>query len=251
MVLFICTGNTCRSPMATAYFRKLLDERGIREIETRSAGVMTITGLLASQEAIQVMDVEEVDLRKHRSTQLTPELIHKANLILAMSPFHRQMALRTSEEAKNKTHLFKEFTRSDLKNVQITDPMGSTLEVFKKCFKEIKIACEKLIDHEFVTGKPASPKPAPKRHAGKSVKTAGGKSAKSAKSSKAVKTAKAAKIAKTAKAAKSAKSAKTAKPVVGKVTKKKEKRPATRVKIASSRSSSRPKSAKSLKKTKG
>lgn len=151
--------------MASAYFRKLLDERGVREIDTRSAGVMTITGLLASQEAIQVMTAEGVDLHRHRSTQLTPELIRKADLILAMSPFHRQTALRMCEDAKNKTFLLKEFTKSDLKNVQIADPMGCTLEVFKKCFKEIKQACDRLVDHEFITGKPATPRPAAKKPA--------------------------------------------------------------------------------------
>lgn len=152
MVLFICTGNTCRSPMAAAYFRKLLDDRQIADVEVRSAGVMTITGLLASQEAVQVMDNEGIDLRRHRSTQLTPELVRKADLILSMTPFHRQRALRISDDAKNKTYLLKEFTRSDLKNPQIADPMGCTLEVFKKCFKEIKAACDKLADHQYVAG---------------------------------------------------------------------------------------------------
>lgn len=163
--------------MASAYFRKLLDDNGVRDVETRSAGVMTITGLLASQEAIQVMSAEGVDLHRHRSTQLTPELIRKADLILAMSPFHRQTALRMSEDAKNKTFLLKEFTKSDLKNVQIADPMGCTLEVFKKCFKEIKAACERLIEHEFITGKPMPPRSTAKKPVKAVAKKAAGKAA--------------------------------------------------------------------------
>ncbi|OPZ04929.1 MAG: Low molecular weight protein-tyrosine-phosphatase YwlE [candidate division BRC1 bacterium ADurb.BinA292] len=171
--------------MAAGYFRRLLEERKIKDIEVRSAGVMTITGLLASQEAIQVMDGVSVDLRRHRSTQLTSELIRKADLILAMTPFHRQTAVRMDENAKDKTYLLKEFTRSDLKNVQIADPMGCTLEVFKKCFKEIRSACDKLIEHEFVTGRPAPPPPrkaeAARKAAARAKSAAGaGRSAKSA-----------------------------------------------------------------------
>jgi protein-tyrosine-phosphatase len=161
IILFLSTGDTCRSTMACGYFRQLINDHKLKGVELRSAGVMTITGLLASQEAIQVMETEGVDLRGHRSTQLTPELIRKADLILAMTPFHRQTALRMSEDAKSRTYLFKEYTGADiadLKNVQIADPMGCTLEVFKKCFKEIKTACIKLLDHEFVAGKKDSAK---------------------------------------------------------------------------------------------
>ncbi len=183
LIVFICTGNTCRSPMAAAYFRKLLTDHNIKNIEIRSAGVMTINGLLASTEAIQVMEADEINLRKHRSTPLTPELVRKADLILAMSPFHRQTAIRLCEEAKNKTHLLKEFSASDLKNVQITDPMGCTLEVFKKVYKEIKTACEMLVEHEFVSGvlkpvesvKPAQKKAAKKKSAKKGEGDKGGK----------------------------------------------------------------------------
>jgi protein-tyrosine-phosphatase len=156
-VLLLCTGDTCRSPMAVGYFRKLLEEGGVKNVDVRGAGVMTITGLLATPETVQLMDEENVDMRKHRSAQLTRDMIRKADLILGMTPFHVQSALRLSEEARGKTFLFKEFTGSDAKDAQIPDPMGCTLEVYKRVFNEIKSACRKLVRLEIVTGKKLKP----------------------------------------------------------------------------------------------
>ncbi|MFH0793334.1 MAG: hypothetical protein V2A74_04810, partial [bacterium] len=163
MVVFLSTGNTCRAPMAAGYLRKLLDDQKIRNIEVRTAGVMTIAGLLATPESQQIMTAVGVDLSRHRSSQITPDVLKKADLILGMTPFHVQMALRMSDEAKGKTFLFKEYTRSDLKNTQIADPMGCTLEVYKKCFQEIKAGCDLLVKHPAITGKKPEPPPKPEK----------------------------------------------------------------------------------------
>ncbi len=163
MFLFLCTGNTCRSPMAAGYLQKLLKEKGVRDIEVKAAGVMTIPGLLATPEAIQVMDSVGVDLRRHRSSQLTRDLIRKADLILGMTPFHVQSALRVSDEARGKTFLFKEYTRSDLKNTQIVDPMGCTLEIYKKVFSEIKHATHRLMKMDIIGVKPSKVEKKPAR----------------------------------------------------------------------------------------
>ena len=152
VILMIATGDTCRSPMAAAFLRKLLEDRRLgRDFDVRSAGVMTVTGLRASQEAVQILAAEGVDLQRHRSTQLTADMIRRAHLILGMSPLHVQHALRLNEDARAKTFLLKEYTQSDPKNSQITDPMGGTLEVFKRRFSEIRKACERLVELEFFT----------------------------------------------------------------------------------------------------
>ena len=176
-LLFLCTGNTCRSPMAAGYFRKLLEENKIKNVDVKTAGVMTVAGLLATPEAIQIMDAVGVDLRKHRSTKLTLEIIKKADLILGMTPFHVQSALRMSPDAKGKTFLLKEYTGSDARHAQISDPMGCTLEVYKRIFGEIKSACDKLLRSDFVLGKKKSEK---KKAAAKKSKA----TASAAKSSK-------------------------------------------------------------------
>ena len=153
LLLFVSTGNTCRSPMAAAYLKKLLDERKVRSIEVRSAGVMTIAGLLSTDESKQMLEPYNVSLDRHRSQPLTEEMLRRADLVLGMTPFHVQMSLRLLDSARDKMHLLKEYTKTDPKNRPIPDPMGCTLEVYKKCFRQIKIACDRLIDMPFVTGK--------------------------------------------------------------------------------------------------
>lgn len=155
VLLFLSTGNTCRSPMAAAYLKKLLEERKTKNIEIRSAGVMTIAGLLATDESKLMLEPYGVTLDKHRSQPLTEEILRRADLVLGMTPFHVQMALRLSPSSRGKTHLLKEYTQTDPKNRPIPDPMGCTLEVYKRCFRQIKLACDRLVDLEFITGKPS------------------------------------------------------------------------------------------------
>lgn len=159
-IVFVCTGNTCRSPMAQGLLQQALEEIGITTVEAKTAGVMTTTGLLPTPEAIQVMDSAGIDIRKHRSVPLTVEMIRKADLVLGMTPFHVQFALRMFQDhyehteeadaARNKVFLLKEYTKSDLKNYQITDPMGMTLEVYKRVFREIKLSISKLVEMDVV-----------------------------------------------------------------------------------------------------
>ena len=79
----------------------------ITDLEIRTAGVMTIPGLMPTQECRHLLLKEGIDISSHRSHQLTPDLIKQAELVLGMTSFHVQMALRISEHAKGKTFLFK------------------------------------------------------------------------------------------------------------------------------------------------
>lgn len=152
VVVFLCTGNTCRGPMAQGYMKWAMEEKGISGIEVRTAGVMTIPGLIPTPEATLVLKNAGIDIRAHRSSPLTNELIRKADLILGMTPFHVQFALRMSDDARGKTFLLKEYAESDVKMFQISDPMGMTLEVYKRVYREMKLAIDRILDNkEFFT----------------------------------------------------------------------------------------------------
>lgn len=234
--------------MAAGYFRKLLDERKLKNVEVRAAGVLTVTGLRASQEARQIMESEGIELDRHRSSQLSPEMIRRADLILGMTPYHIQIAMRISEEARGKTFLLQEFSGNDLKNVQIQDPMGCTLEVFKKRFKEIRQACDRLADTDFVSAGAHAAAPMAASEAEPEPKV------EKAAKPKRVKIAKPAKTAKPARAAKPPKAAKPARPT--KVAKKKaeksrpvkaaKKRPVTRLVVKKKVAARKPAKSKKL-----
>lgn len=180
--------------MAAVLLRHLLDKHRVRGVDVRTAGVETIVGLLASQETIQVLKAEGLDASKHRSNQLSTSVLRRASLILGMTPLHVQRALRLYPEARGKIHLLKEYTRSDLKKVQIDDPMGGTLEIYRRCYLEIRAALRKLILMPEAIGQrvepPEPPKPAAKPKAAAKPKVAAKPKAKTTKKKTVKKTAK-------------------------------------------------------------
>jgi protein-tyrosine-phosphatase len=160
--------------MAQGVLQHLLDEAGVTALEVRTAGVMTIPGLMPTQECRQLLLKDNIDISGHRSHQLTIEMIKQAKLVLGMTSFHVQMALRMTECARGKTFLLKEYTGSDPKNGQIQDPMGCTLEVYKKVYREIKAGCKRLVKmdllgapHAPTRGRAAAHRKALKKTAGK------------------------------------------------------------------------------------
>ena len=97
-VLFVCTGNSCRSPMAEGILKKMLKENEIDNFEVSSAGISTLDGAPASLFAMEVSGARDVDLSQHRSRQLNKQILKKTDLILAMSdgshPRRQQMSQR-------------------------------------------------------------------------------------------------------------------------------------------------------------
>lgn len=125
-VLFVCTGNTCRSPMAAALFNKIAMERDL-DVRIESAGLFAGVGDKASQNAVHAMKNYGIDLTGHRAKNVTAELLEKCDLVLTMTASHK-MAL--VQYAGDKVYTLCEFAGFD---GDIPDPYGGNEETYKKC----------------------------------------------------------------------------------------------------------------------
>lgn len=139
-ILFVCTGNTCRSPMAEA----ILKSKNRSGIDVKSAGVYAANGIPASEHAQKVLDEQKVD-HSHRSSALTNGLVDWATHIFTMTEGHRDIVLSMFPQAKEKTFALKEFAGNDV-DVDIIDPFGGSLELYRRTYKEIYENIESILN---------------------------------------------------------------------------------------------------------
>jgi len=145
-VLFVCTGNSCRSPMAEGLFKKYLAEKlrcPIDRLEEKgyiitSAGTLGIVGFPASSEAVRVCAAKDCDISGHRSRALSRHLIEQSDLIFALARVHRDAVVEISPEAAGKCSLLAEDT-------DIADPIGQSQAVYDNCAELIDKAIRKRI----------------------------------------------------------------------------------------------------------
>lgn len=136
-ILFLCTGNTCRSPMAQGFFDKL-DGTNRLKLTASSAGLFTHDGLPASENAVQAASELGADIQNHSSRQLTPALAKQAKYLVCMTFSQYDELLRQFPQWEDKI-----FT---LSTKDIADPFGGDLAIYRKAAKEIYQAIQQLID---------------------------------------------------------------------------------------------------------
>jgi protein-tyrosine-phosphatase len=136
-VLIVCTGNTCRSPMAEGILKSILDSENGR-IEVSSAGVAGIDGSLASAYAVEAARNWDIDISDHKARRLDWRMIQSADLILAMAPEHLDYILSKVPEARRKTYLIKSFPAdSPASGERVDDPIGGDLDQYNQTFLEL------------------------------------------------------------------------------------------------------------------
>ena len=126
-ILFVCTGNTCRSPMAQVMAAQLFGE----SLQVTSAGLMAAPNSAASAHAITAMSERQLDLTGHSSQMVTEVLLKSADLILTMTESHKSALIQT---APDKVYTLGEYAGY---NISVGDPFGGSLDVYRTCAEEI------------------------------------------------------------------------------------------------------------------
>ncbi|KAF0092259.1 MAG: protein-tyrosine phosphatase [Fusobacteria bacterium] len=143
-ILFVCTGNTCRSPMAEGIARDMFTKNNVRNHFVRSAGIQNITGEPASDNAIMVMQEIDLDISRHISTLVRRELMEEADKILTMTIAQRDLlkiAYFDIDNIDEKVQTLSYF--ANVEDRDVIDPFFGDIEIYRKTRDEIKELIEK------------------------------------------------------------------------------------------------------------
>lgn len=141
-ILFICTGNTCRSPMAAAILEDMAKREGV-DINIKSAGVLAQDGQRASRGAIDALKLDGIDIENtHRARMVSVQLLKEADLILTMGISHKEALIAGFDFIGDKIYTLKEYAYGIEEDIR--DPFGSDLQMYNTIKDEIKSALENI-----------------------------------------------------------------------------------------------------------
>ncbi len=143
-LLFVCTGNTCRSPMAAAVARDAVARRGWRHVAVQSAVLSALTGSPAAENAVRVAGERGLDLTGHGAQPLTPELVDWADLVLGMSPSH--LIGIADMGGAEKAALLTDFVDGPGLGRAIEDPIGGDADTYRRTLAQVTEAVEGILE---------------------------------------------------------------------------------------------------------
>ena len=140
-IVFVCTGNTCRSPMAEVFARAHFALLGLG-VQVASCGVMAFDGGEASGHAVEVVDLEYgLCLKAHKSKPATEDVLEGAMVVVAMTRGHKARVVGLYPALSERVHTLLEMFGED---GDVDDPFGGDIDVYKSCAAQIKSYIEKI-----------------------------------------------------------------------------------------------------------
>lgn len=141
-ILFVCTGNTCRSPMAAALLEDMAKNKGIG-LDVKSAGIYALDGQNATREAMEALKDNNINIEDHRASIVHRDLLNEADLILTMGKSHKSELVSRFGDFDEKIYTLNEYAYGVEKD--IADPFGGNINIYRNTKEEIEKALEEII----------------------------------------------------------------------------------------------------------
>jgi protein-tyrosine phosphatase len=142
-VLLVCTGNTCRSPMAAGLLRRELGPDAER-VQVESAGTSAWEGQAPTEQSREIAAREGVDICAYRSRRLTPALVRDADLILVMEPAHLSVTRGMGADS-DRVHVLSEFPAPGDPSLPVVDPYGGSIEAYEECWRRLERHVQRVV----------------------------------------------------------------------------------------------------------
>ncbi|MBC2696729.1 MAG: low molecular weight protein arginine phosphatase [Desulfobacteraceae bacterium] len=146
-ILFVCTGNICRSPFAEGLLKKLVQKKSLDDIVIDSAGLLVLPGNSAGSLAQKVAAEYDVDLSGHIAKSVKEDIVNRSDLILVMENSHAKDILNAFTEAEDKVFLIRRFACFGSKERGVADPYGLNYEAYRFCFLDIQDSVSGLTEY--------------------------------------------------------------------------------------------------------